>query len=303
MSCVRPLRGYLSRTRNPSGKRSVVFDSVKGFADRPVTVPCGQCIGCRLERSRQWAVRCMHEASLHDDNAFVTLTYEDEHLPRFGSLDRKAFPLFMKRLRKLEDGKRIRYFYCGEYGDRSNRPHYHGLLFGFDFRDKVLHTFRGDHAVYRSETLERLWPFGLSEVGTVTFDSAAYVARYITKKVTGDEEMVAAHYCGVDGATGELGTKEVEFCGMSRRPGIGREWYERFGCEVYPSDGVVVRGVLCRPPRFYDKLLELDDSRLAARVRGKRRRNVREAECEPERLEAKRKVMEAATLLKVRRLL
>lgn len=293
MGCVRPLHGYVGRVRNPSGKRSVVFNVAEGFKDRPVTVPCGQCIGCRLEYSRQWAVRCMHEASCHEENVFITLTYDDAHLPAFGSLDRGAFPRFMKRLRKANDGKRVRYFHCGEYGDRSGRPHYHALLFGHDFSDKVPWSSRGDHVVYRSPELERLWPFGLSEIGSVSFESAAYVARYVTKKVTGDEEMVAAHYSDVDGATGELVKKVVEYCTMSRRPGIGAGWLEKFGDEVYPSDGVVVNGKLVRPPRYYDEWLKRRDERGLARVRGKRRRSVVESECEPERLEAKRKCMEA----------
>ena len=130
MPCFSPLDGYRSRTVNASGKRSIVFDIHEGFHDRPVSVPCGQCVGCRLEKSRQWAMRCVHEASLYDENCFITLTYDDEFLPVGGSLDKGAFPRFMKRLRKKFEPRRIRFYHAGEYGDRFGRPHYHALLFG-----------------------------------------------------------------------------------------------------------------------------------------------------------------------------
>ena len=121
----------------------------------------------------------MHEASMHTSNCFLTLTYSDKHLPPYGSLDRKAFPLFMKRLRKAYPDDRIRYYHCGEYGAETRRPHYHSLLFGFDFPDKEFWKDRGEYKTWRSPTLENLWPFGLSEIGSVTHKSAGYVARTI----------------------------------------------------------------------------------------------------------------------------
>src|SRR4051794_29862641 len=100
MPCFRPLKGYRARVTNPdTGKRSIVFNARKGFNDLPVDLPCGQCIGCRLERSRQWAIRCSHEAKLHEENCFITLTYAPEHLPPGGTLVVKDFQDFMKRLR------------------------------------------------------------------------------------------------------------------------------------------------------------------------------------------------------------
>lgn len=196
----------------------------------------------------------MHEASLYEENCFVTLTYDEEHVPPLGGLDRAAFPKFMKRLRKAIAPRKVRFFHAGEYGSRTGRPHYHACLFGYDFPDKREWTRRGGFPVWRSEALERLWSVGLSELGSVSFESAAYVARYIMKKVNG--EAAADHYVRVDGATGEVASVSPEYTTMSRRPGIGRPWLDRYLCEVYPADGVVVRGRLMKPPRFFDRELE-----------------------------------------------
>lgn len=232
-------------------------------------VPCGSCLGCDLERSRQWAVRCMHEASLHEANAFVTLTYDDEHLPAGGSLDPSAFPLFMRRLRKAaRDG--VRYFYCGEYGENFGRPHYHALLFGWWPADAEQSGVRGDHAVYRSTTLAGLWPQGFSEVGSVTFDSAAYVARYVTKKVRGAAS--AEHYQAVDRETGEVFQRAREFAQMSRRPGIGAGWFGRFGGELERNGTVVVSGKETPMPRYYRKLMDKASPEAAERLEKEARR-------------------------------
>ncbi len=292
MACYSPLRAYRSR-HVVDGKRALVFSVREGFSDMEVMLPCGQCIGCRVEKSRQWAMRCVHEASMHDDNCFVTLTYSDEFLPALGSLDKQAFALFMKRLRKRYEPQRIRFYSCGEYGEESGRPHYHALLFGFDFPDKVFLRKRGEHTCWRSASLERLWPFGLSELGSVSFDSAAYVARYIVKKVTG--ELADAHYERVDLSTGEVGQLEREYATMSRRPGIGRSWIDRFKGEVYRDDSVIVSGKRCKPVRYYDDVMAKDEPELVARLKRKRGRNIDVAEQAPDRL-ATREVVAAAEL-------
>lgn len=235
-----------------------------------VTVPCGGCIGCRLEYSRQWAVRCMHEASLWQNNIFLTLTYNDENLPENESLVKKHFQDFMKRLRKHhdgleanEDGKRpIRYFHCGEYGENFGRPHYHALIFNFDFDDKYFWRLSPckNYQIFRSDELERLWPFGFAEIGSVTLQSAAYVARYVVKKVKGKDAV--DHYCEIDYSTGEILSERIpEYVTMSRRPGIGKGWLDKYQSDVYPNDIVVVDGKQWKPPRYYDNQLpekELD---------------------------------------------
>ncbi len=257
MPCFSPLEGFRGRMRSASGKRPIVFTAAEGYLDMPVKVPCGQCVGCRLERSRQWAIRIMHEASLGDENCFVTLTYDDVNLPPGGSLDRAAFPKFMKRLRKRFDDKRIRYFHCGEYGDLNGRPHYHACLFGIDFDDRVLWAERKGHPVYRSPSLEKAWKFGASEIGSLTFESAGYVARYVMKKVNGKD--ADKHYERVDVDSGELFDLEPEYASMSRRPGIGAEWIAKYGEETYRDDTVVMRGREMRPPKFYDQKYDLVD--------------------------------------------
>lgn len=229
MACFRPIRGYRARSVNSAtGRRPVVFTRKAGYEDLAVDVPCGQCIGCRLERSRQWAMRCSHEASLHEDNCFITLTYDPEHYPRDGSLSKPALQKFFKRLRKRR-GK-FRYYACGEYGNESFRAHYHAILFGLDFPDKVLYTTTQGNELFISPELASIWQFGFSTIGNVSFESCAYVVRYCMKKVTGEE--AEAHYRSVDPETGEIYAIEPEFALMSRRPGIGRDWFLKFRKDV-----------------------------------------------------------------------
>lgn len=245
MPCYRPLSGYRSRTVNPaSGKRSIVFNIREGLIDMPVQLPCGQCIGCRLEKSRQWAIRAMHEAKMHDKNCFVTLTYRPEDLPEGGTLNVKHTQEFMKKVRKRY-GAGIRSYGCGEYGENFGRPHYHVCLFGHDFGDKQLWRNSKD-PLYVSKELEECWPHGFSTLGAVTFESAAYVARYVLKKLTGDN--ADEHY-------GDR-LPEQPVC-VSRRPGLGRPWLEKYASDTYPSDSVIVRGREMRPPKYYDRVYEL----------------------------------------------
>lgn len=264
MPCFSPLVGYRSRQVGPTGRRSITFNPSEAFSGIPLKVPCGQCVGCRLERSRQWALRCVHEAQLYDENCFITLTYANEHLPDDYSVDVREFQLFMKRLRKYA-GKRIRFFHCGEYGEENRRPHYHALIFGYDFHDKVLHQVVRDVRYYTSETLQRLWPFGFCIIGDLTFESAAYCARYIMKKVTG--EPAEAHYTIAHPLTGEIVRQRPEYITMSRRPGIAAEWFEKFKSDVYPDDFVVHRGVKMAPPKFFDKKLSEEELEAVKRKR------------------------------------
>lgn len=246
MPCYHPLTAFQTESGD------VVF-SERGKIRRELTLRCGQCVGCKLERSRQWAVRCMHEASMFERNSFVTLTYDDDHLPYDSSLDYRHFQLFMKRLRKRFGS--ARFYMCGEYGEHTQRPHFHACLFGVGFDDA--YPWRKSPAGFmlkRSPTLEKLWIYGSCEIGEVTFESAAYVARYILKKVTGN--AAEEHYRIVDSDTGEVFLREPEFTRMSLKPGIGFTWFEKFKDEVFPLDRVVVRGFEARPPRYYKDLLD-----------------------------------------------
>ena len=138
-------------------------------------LPCGKCLECRLDYARQWAIRCIHEAQMHPKNAFVTLTYSDEYL-KSPKLVYSDFQKFMKRLRKSSE-KKIRFYHCGEYGEESLRPHYHGLLFNYDFEDKKLFKEEQGNRLFTSETLSRLWPKGNHIIGEVSRGSSGYVAR------------------------------------------------------------------------------------------------------------------------------
>lgn len=249
MPCYKPLTAW------QQGDGSVVFVERMGKdVRRELSLPCGQCIGCRLERSRQWAMRCMHEASMYERNSFITLTYDDAHLPKRGKLDYPEYQRFMKRLR-FKKGE-VRFYMCGEYGGTTGRPHYHACLFGMDFDDKKYFTTlpSGAH-IYRSAELEQLWKCGNSSIGDVTFESAAYVARYCVQKVTG--KNADDHYRRRD-ADGEY-FLPPEFNVMSRRPGIGKPFLDKWKSDIYPHDYVIVRGQKMKPPKFYDQQFKASD--------------------------------------------
>ena len=282
MTCYKPLTGFMAREPNPNGKRQIVFSMQKGFYDIPVTVPCGQCIGCRVDRSKMWALRCVHEASLYSRNCFITLTFDDRNIANDGSLNGADFQKFMKRLRKRFPSEKIRFFHCGEYGSQLFRPHHHACIFGFDFPDRVFWSDRNGVKLYRSRILEELWPFGFCTIGDVTFESAAYVARYVTKKITG--EKADSHYQG----------RKPEFVTMSRRPGIGKGWLDKFGEDILRASGVVTRsGAVKKPPRYYDDYLltnlsDYDKYILARRKEGLSRKN----DNVPKRLKVKKYLFE-----------
>jgi len=283
MPCYSPLKAYRAKSINPSGKRGIVFNTNDGYIDMPVELPCGQCIGCRLEKSRQWALRCVHENSLHQDSCFLTLTYDENNLPYDGGLDKTHFQKFMKRYRKHVEPQKIRFFHCGEYGDETKRPHYHALIFGHDFEDKQLHRQNANKDnLYISDTLATLWPYGFSLIGAITFESAAYVARYIMKKQTG--EKAKEHYTRIDPDTGEFFEIEPEYTTMSRRPGIGQGWYEKYGKETYRDDFIIQRGMKMQPPKYYDE--QYPDIKV---IKSKRIRRAKEkrADNTPERLRVK----------------
>lgn len=266
MACFHPIPAW---KRDEGG--SVSFHEVK--CSREIQIPCGRCIGCRLSRTRSWAIRCMHESQMHRDNCFVTLTYDDAHYDP--SLRYSDFQDFMRRFRRSlsksggrksgrpealrvspDSVRNVRFFCAGEYGGLNFRPHFHALLFGVSFTDLVS---IGDD-LYRSKTLESLWPLGFSSVGSVTPRSAAYVAKYCCKKVTGP--LAESHYSRLDLRTGEIIQVPPEFGRMSLKPGIGKPWFDKYWREVYLArDGVVLeRGVTVKAPRAYDKWLgELDD--------------------------------------------
>lgn len=199
----------------------------------------------------------------------------------------------MKRLRK-HVGKKLSYYHCGEYGERTRRPHYHALLFGFDFADKTLFKKSADGSnIFHSELLQRLWPAGFCTTGAVTFESAAYVARYVMKKITG--EAATKHYQVIEPETGEVMNLLPEYTTMSLKPAIGKGWYERFSSDCYPSDQAIMRGKIMKPPKYYDRLHELEDPDAHAELKERRKAEalLRAGDSTPTRLLVREKVKRA----------
>lgn len=206
-----------------------------------------------MDKAQDWSIRIAHEASLSPNNCFLTLTYSDEHLPDDYSVSLREHQLFIKRLRKEVEPTKIRFFMCGEYGEKSYRPHYHYIIFGFDFADKILWRKSLNHYLYRSPLLEKVWPYGHAEIGTVTASSGGYVARYCLKKISG--APAGSHYQRVNPLTGELVDVSPEFACMSKRPGLGSGWFCQYEGDAFPSDFVIIDGKKKPIPRFYAKKL------------------------------------------------
>ncbi|AZL82699.1 replication initiator protein [Apis mellifera associated microvirus 2] len=275
MVCYFPITGYQSQPGAP-----LVFGGIAVNADKtPIKVPCGRCEGCNERYARDWAIRMMHEASLYKHNCFITLTYNNENLPPDRSLHYEHFQEFMKRFREAHQGcdlvshpyfgkidkktgkpypefyRPIRHYVAGEYGGKLGRPHWHACIFNFDFADKYIwETSTSGEPLYRSPSLEQLWPFGYSSIGSVTFQSAAYVARYINKKVKGNQ--ADDHYAWHDPETGEVFWRRPEFSKMSLKPGIGAGWLAKYKTDVFPHDHIISDGRPLPVPRYYSKIYQ-----------------------------------------------
>lgn len=267
MPCYKPIEAYISlNKKTKNGKALIVFKRKDaGRLSLPISLPCGRCIGCRIDKSRDWAVRSYHESSLFNYNSFITLTYDENHIPENNNLVKDEISKFMKEIRRdikgidIVSGAKnpypIRYFGCGEYGENFSRPHYHICLFNYDFLDRYYWAKINGNKYYRSETLEKYWIKGISLISDFTFKTAAYVARYITKKIGGDKAKV--HYAIVEEESGEIkGYRNKEYVAMSRMPGIGNRWIKKYNQEVYNKDYVVVDGKIYSTPAYYDKVYE-----------------------------------------------
>ena len=264
--CLFPIKAYRSRERSETGRYAVTFNPHNNLIEgSSFHVPCGRCQGCRVARSREWAVRCMHEAKMYDFNQFITLTYDDKHLPDDYSVDVRTFQLFMKRLREALP-QRIRYFACGEYGDQTLRPHYHALIFNHYFNDqKYYKTTQSNSKIYTSKKLDDIWQLGQCYIGNVTYRSAAYTARYTFKKIGG--EIAADHYTRIHPLSGNLVRVKPEFAVGSRRPGIGYSFFQKFKSDFYPSDFCTVEGKRHPIPRYYTQLLAEEEAQHVKRLR------------------------------------
>jgi hypothetical protein len=274
---------YLYARNLKTGNRFVYYSIPEWLSPNcyeRILIPCRQCIGCRLKYSASWGARILNESSLFDDNCFITLTYSNDKLPVDFSLKYKHFQDFMKRFRshvitpkhKKKYGfcpDKIRFFMAGEYGDKYGRPHFHACVFNYNFPDRYYWTSSNGYKLYRSDLLDTLWSdpddginFGYSSIGTVTYDSAAYVARYCVKKRNG--KMAPEYYrrLHVDEDTGELLDvidMQPEFSHQSNRPGIGYEWFKKYyKTDIYTHDFIRVNGCNVVVPRYYDDKFKLE---------------------------------------------
>lgn len=265
MTCYHPIEGYHATSGGFTTSRA------SAYLDRPLQVPCGQCIGCRINKAQQWAIRCAHEATQHEENSYITLTYNDENLPYDGSVNIIHFQQFMYRLRKSLKPKKIRFYHCGEYGDKTERPHYHALIFGHEWADqKFYKNNKNGDKLYISETLNKTWGHGNCYIGLVTFQSAGYCARYIMKKQTGKHTQ--EHYQHVDEITGEIYDRCPEYSSMSRRPGIATSWYAKYATDIFPHDYVITpEGKKIPTPRFYEELYKKTNEDTHRTIKGNRK--------------------------------
>jgi len=291
MPCYSPLEAWYGTAGALKGK--VVFSRLPGRLYVALPLPCGKCIGCRMEYARQWAIRCVHEAELHENNCMVTLTYNDEHLPDDGSLRPQDVTLWLKRLRKSFPEIKIRYFLAGEYGSQLSRPHYHVLLFGIDFADEI-NYHKKDKRPPISE-LKETWKLGHVHVTPLTIETASYVARYCLKKQT-DEIQYTNKESGV--------ILHREYTRMSRRDGIGAAWLAQNHADTYKDDTIIVGQKISRPPRYYDKRtlkIKGDDALSETKARRIEESYRRRENSTPDRLAVKEKIAKARLALQKRR--
>ena len=248
-----------------------------------IQIPCGKCIGCRLAYSRQWANRCLLEAQQYENNQFVTLTYASENLSysKEKQVDKETGEIFtiptlvpedltkfMKDLRRYYkyhyNHEGIRFYACGEYGEQYHRPHFHLIIFNLPIEDlQYLYTTNAKNKVYTSEIISKIWDKGLCSIGEVTWDSAAYVARYVMKKLKGRESETYK----------KLGIVP-EFVRMSRNEGIAKAYYEQHKEEIYKNDEIILQKKdkveVVKPCSYYDKMFDIDNHELMEKIKAKR---------------------------------
>lgn len=247
------------------------------FITEYIEVPCGKCVGCRLKYSRDWANRCMLEAQYHESNYFITITYNDDNIPtgeyidketgeikESHSLQKRDFQLFMKRLRKnYQYDNKIRFFASGEYGDQTARPHYHMIAFGLKLDDLKLYK-KSKHGFdyYTSDFLDSCWKKGFVIVTNISWDTCAYVARYVMKKQNGQNFEIYDDF-----------NISPEFSLMSRKPGIARQYLDDHP-EIYDYDEIIYStssgGKKTKPPRYFDKIFQEDFPDIFDNVKNKR---------------------------------
>lgn len=258
MACFKPLEAWQSGELHPiSGRRLSTFRSQEARKDLPrVSIPCGQCLGCRKDRAVEWQTRIRFESQQHEVSVFLSYTYDDQHLPEHGSLSLRDWQLFRKRLRNTFGP--FKFFNVGEYGERTNRPHGHVIGFGLSIPDIRWREDKDGLRHGSSKLLDECWGKGHVDIAPVSDDVIAYITGYVVAKATG--ELAAHKYRKVDPSTGEVIQLLPEYASMSKRPPIGAAAMELFQSDFYPSDFVARRGGGKAPvPRYFDKVLKRAD--------------------------------------------
>lgn len=294
MACFSPLSAW----RMDTGEIKFAAGETERARGTHLEFPCRQCSGCRLAKASEWSLRMQHEQRYHGASCFVTLTYADEHLPALGDLRYADIQTFHKRVRKAKGP--FRFYVCGEYGERTHRAHWHAAVFGIDFERGDGHgRSEAGTICYRSAELEKLWQKGFVTIGDLTPDSCNYVARYVTKKLTGDLGKEA--YTVVDPDTGEImGERQAPFARMSTRPGIGAQFADEYAADMLSGGCIVQRGGTELPiPAYYERRYMRDPRHADRMDEHKAARSAYDARrawnTTPDRLEVRRVVLAART--------
>ena len=303
MRCFHPVRAFQKRNGEvvfrEKGGSEPQWKAEKWGNDvgQELQLRCGNCHGCKLTRAHDWAIRCVHESKAHKRNTWVTLTYDDKNLPQFGDLKYSDFQKFMKRLRRRTRAE-IKYFVCGEYGDETQRPHYHACIFGWDAKDKYpWRKTKSGHQLFRSPFLEETWKLGNAELGELNSKTAGYTAAYSMKKI---KSKPFVHICPYTGAVTDL---VQPFARMSLRQPIGYAHMDKYRDDWYPHGKVVVDGKEVTTPKAYDDRLKEIDPLLYDEIEFERYLST--ADLDPkewsrERLEVQEKVAKARVELNKR---
>ena len=302
MDCTNPKKAYKHGLTEANRKQKLVFKKPEGFIetkDNTQKVSCGKCISCKLSYAKEWALRITHDSSLNKENSFITLTFNDKYLPNDHGVHREDVVQFIKRLRR-RTGKKFKTFYCGEYGEKYSRPHYHIILLGYDFPDKqFLKTSPSGNTLWESKRLTKTWSDpktkeskGWANIGEVTYDSAGYVARYCMKKQKDHRKYEFVD--GYDEETGEIYKHNLpsEFIGMSQ--GIGKTWHDIFKTDT-DKDYITQNGYKHKIPRYYDKQREKTDPESLEKLKEERQRKALENESE----NTKSRLVQKATIKEV----
>jgi len=284
VTCFHPMIAWRAKTgQRPAGGWPIVFKIENGLPETELKIPCGKCIGCRLDKTAHWAMRIMCEAEMHEKNCYLTLTYREDEISENKSLEKKEITLFWKRLRyelyKGEQGRAIRYFSAGEYGDKKGRPHYHAALFGCDFsEDKLAWKQGAKDILFVSPTLDKAWGKGIATIQELNLDSALYIAKYVVKRLQGPYAV-------------QYGGKEPEFALMSRNPGLANEWLMKYMDDVKAIDGVMIKpGKIARPGRYFDSIMGDMDKNYIDNVKLERKKKIDPEQDTFRRLKAREKL-------------